>query len=157
MMKNIFTFYFLALFPCGLFAGDVTKGDASKNNKAALEDTKEQLTDFVVGNYQLIGKSFESDITYAGRAELSLTAQGLLIKRTINGKVVEGRGAIETIMADNIPILRLHFKSAATELEETCLVDSDLDNYARLTCHLYKPGIETEHPGMEAYFIDRAD
>jgi len=38
--------------------------------------------------------------------------------------------------------------------EATYLIDSDLDNYGRLTGYLYIKGTETKKPGLEALFID---
>ena len=34
----------------------------------------------------------------------------------------------------------------------TCLVSTDLDNYARLTCVWWQPGTEPKQPGLEAMF-----
>ncbi len=37
-------------------------------------------------------------------------------------------------------------------MEMVCLIGSDLDNYARLTCHWGKKDNPHSKPGMEAYF-----
>jgi hypothetical protein len=48
--------------------------------------------------------------------------------------------------------LRTHFLQDQVSIEQTCLISSDLDNYARITCYSYSPDAKTDDPGLEAYF-----
>ena len=112
------------------------------------------LADFVVGSYVLIGRSIESDDTYSGRIEIYRAADGLKIRRTLHGVVTAGDAAIETVLGGEAQVLRLRFTDNAERFEETCLVQGDLDNAARISCYLYKPGQRTAKPGLEALFIE---
>ncbi len=47
----------------------------------------------------------------------------------------------------------MRFVEHNLQYEETCMIDSDLDNYARITCYLHQPGSETDNPELEALFI----
>ncbi len=113
----------------------------------------EFLYGFLAGRYQLVGKGPESTVTYAGRVTLARGDSGLVVTREIGGRSVTGSARVETA-GENVEVLRIRFAEAGVEYEETCLIGSDLDNYARLTCHLYRPGVRTDAPGLEALFID---
>lgn len=112
------------------------------------------LADFIRGTYQLIGKYPDTTKTYFGRIEIFNSDDDIHVSRTINNIKTHGTGTIEQTTADKINVLRIRFEENSIEYEETCLIDSDLDNYARLTCHLYRPGVRTANPGIEALFID---
>ena len=115
------------------------------------------LVQFIQGNYHLIGKAMDSDQTFYGKVNIKTSDNVISIKRNINGTETHATGTIEQITTDNINALRIRFIQNNTKYEETCLIDSDLDNYARLTCHLYRPGIQTHNPGLEALFIDHGN
>ena len=78
----------------------------------------------------------------------------LRMLRSIDGEEIEGIGRIATATADKIKVLKVHFSQRGRRYEATYIIDSDLDNYARLTGHLYFEAVKTKRPGLEALFID---
>ena len=121
------------------------------------------ISSFIVGNYHLLGKAPDSNETYYGKLILSQTEKGITVQRTIKGKTTLGRGKMEKSLADKVDILRISFTENSMDYEETCLISGDLDNYPRITCHLYRLGRPdrpdtsgpiTTNPGLEALFID---
>ena len=125
---------------------------------ALAEQTQEQfLLNFVAGKYHLVGKSPGSDTTYYGKVQLVSTESGIEVHRFIAGKTIAGSGTIEKATADNVSVLRIRFTENSTEYEETCMIDGDLDNYARITCYLYESGVRTSNPGLEVFFIDHGN
>lgn len=122
---------------------------------AIAEESKEaQIERYAQGNYFLVGKHLDSKETYYGEVSITKNESGLSVVRNISGKVVTGSAAVEHATPDKVPVLRIRFSDSGKNYEETCMVGSDLDNYARITCHLYLPGKKTMEPGMEAYFIN---
>ena len=115
------------------------------------------LKGLVFGQYDLIGKSIGSKDTYFGEVSIGGTDDNMTVTRTINGKTVKGNAAIEHATGDMVHVLRIRFEEVGDKFEETCLVDIDLDNYARLTCHLYIPNKTVTEPGLEAMFIKHED
>jgi len=112
----------------------------------------EFLAGFVIGQYRLLGQETESGATYHGRAEIKRDGRTLKVKRTIAGKTVWGTAAIENAPMAEKPVLRLRFNEGEKACESTCLIHGDLNNYARLTCHLYRKDGTTRQPGLEALF-----
>ncbi len=108
---------------------------------------------FIEGKYHLVGKELDSNSTYYGRVVITAEDGGIRVHRFIPGRTVTGTAAIESASADEVPVLRIRFTEKGIDYEETCLVSGDLDNYARITCNLYRPGVSTDSPGMEALFI----
>ena len=123
----------------------------------ANQNQNEFLAGFVAGRYHLIGKSPDSDNTYYGKVGLISTERGIEVHRFVAGKTIVGSGAIEKATADDVNVLRIRFKENNTEYEETCMIDGDLDNFARISCYLYRSGVKTGNPGLEALFIDRGE
>ena len=114
-------------------------------------DVMERL---IQGNFILIGKSIDSENTYSGEMSITKNESGIEITRIISGKEIKGTAAIEYATPDKVPVLRFRFKEDNKKNEATCMVGSDLDNFARMTCHVYFPGIKTSKPGFEALFIN---
>ena len=75
------------------------------------------------------------------------------VVRLIKGKKITGIGKIETATSEKVKVLRIRFKQDEREYEGTYLIDSDLDNYGRLTGYLYLKNGKTKNPGLEAFFI----
>ncbi|MES9846192.1 MAG: hypothetical protein ABW162_06275 [Candidatus Sedimenticola sp. PURPLELP] len=121
----------------------------------AMAERQEAIARFVVGNYLLIGKSVDSTETYHGTIEIHADGKQLGVKRVINGETVLGSGAIEQALGGDTDVLRIRFTQYGKVFEETCLVSGDLDNYARISCYLYQPGVKTMNPGLEAFFHDK--
>jgi hypothetical protein len=114
----------------------------------------EPLYDFVCGSYQVIGRLPDSNQLYSGKVEFKLSADQLEVVRLIGGHRVRGIGKIETATPDKIKVLRVRFRSQGKDYEATYLIGWDLDNYGRLTGHVYFKDGETRTPGLEALFID---
>jgi hypothetical protein len=110
--------------------------------------------DFFVGNYLLVGKALDTEQTYTGKVEIYRDNDSLKVKRIIGGQTVAGRAAFEPALGGDTKVLRFRYKEAGIEYEQSCLWQSDLDNYARISCHLYRPGVRTSNPGLEVLFHD---
>ncbi len=108
--------------------------------------------DFLVGNYECVGRWPDSSQTYSGRVEISKAAQGITIIRTIDGRRIEASGKFGTATLDKAQVLRVTFVRDGEDFEQTCLVNGDLDNYARVTCYSYTS--KTKKVGLEAWFAD---
>lgn len=111
------------------------------------------LSHFIMGKYHLIGKVLDSNKPYYGRVFIEVDSSKISVKRVIDGVAIEGAGSIEKVLAGEAYVLRVRFAENGVKFEKTCMVNSDLDNYARMTCYLYKPGVKTTQPGLEALFI----
>jgi len=108
--------------------------------------------DFLAGEYLLIGRGLENGKLYSGRLVLELEEAGLLVKRMVGGITTIGMGRIEKADLAETEVLRIRFTENSINYEETCLIATDLDNHARISCYLYRPGIYTRAPGLEAFF-----
>ena len=115
---------------------------------------EELLYNFLQGSYELIGRWPDSNETYIGRVLLKKSNHHFRVVRTVSNKRIEGVGKIETATADNVRVLRIRFSKAGRTYEGTYLIDSDLDNYGRLTGYLYLKGGGTKKVGLEALFRD---
>lgn len=111
------------------------------------------LLGFVQGNYTLIGKVAGNDQTYLGEVSITSTDKGLKVTRTILEKKVIGTAAIEYTLGGDVAVLRMRFSENKQNYESTCMIDSDLDNYARLSCQLYQANGQSKEAGLEALFI----
>ena len=112
------------------------------------------LYGFLEGPYDLIGRLPDSNITYTGKMVLRKTDGKLEVIRRIEGKEIKCVGNIEMATADKIKVLRIRFVDENKNYEATYLIDSDFNNYGRLTGYLYLKGDGTKNPGLEALFID---
>ena len=117
-------------------------------------DEIEFLYGFLEGPYHLIGRLPDSHKTYTGKVVLRRRDNQLEVIRRIKGKEIKGIGTIETATADKIKVLRIRFTDENTSYEASYLIDSDLDNYGRLTGYLHLQEGGTRIPGLEALFID---
>ena len=118
---------------------------------AAAEQDESPHWSFVPGRYQLIGRHPDSLRTYTGTARIERVEAKLQLTRRIDGKTSRIFGVVRR--ADPGEAYVLAFKwDEKSPMEMICLIGSDLDNYARLTCHWGKAGNPHKQPGMEAYF-----
>lgn len=120
----------------------------------AAEPRDDFLGQFLVGEYQIVGKLLDAKTTYLGHATIQVSGSELMIERKIEGKTIVAQGRIEKTH-DQVSVLRTHFLQDQAQIEQTCLISSDLDNYARITCYSYSPNAKTTDPGLEAYFYLR--
>jgi hypothetical protein len=110
----------------------------------------------VAGRFVLVGREPDSGAAYAGSAEITPIGNAFSLERTIGVRRVIARGAIEVPSPPGEgKVLRFRWKENDEHLM-TCLVQSDLDNYARLTCHWVLEGKGHDAPGLEAYFSTEA-
>ena len=112
------------------------------------------LYGFLEGSYDLIGRLPDSNITYTGKMVLRKIDGKLEVIRRIEGKEIKCVGKIEMATADKIKVLRIRFADQNKNYEVTYLMDSDFNNYGRLTGYLYLKGGGTKIPGLEALFIN---
>ncbi len=112
------------------------------------------LYDFLCGSYQVIGRFPDSNQLYSGSVDLKRSGNQLEVVRLIGGHRVKGIGSIETATSDKIKVLRVRFRSEGKDYEATYLIATDLDNYGRLTGHVYLKDGKTRRPGLEALFIE---
>ena len=115
-------------------------------------DKNEFLKDFLQGSYEVIGRYPDSNALYSGTVTIQLSDSSLKVIRIINGVETDGQGMIETATADKRTVLRVCFILDKIEFEATYLIESDLDNYARLTGYVYIKSGATKKPGIEALF-----
>jgi hypothetical protein len=106
---------------------------------------------FVPGRFQLIGRHPDSQVTYTGTAKIDRVGGQLRLSRIIDGRQSQVFGVVRR--ADPGEAYVLAFKwGKQRPMEMVCLIGTDLDNYARLTCHWGKAGNPHKQPGLEAYF-----
>jgi len=112
------------------------------------------LYSFLDGSYRLIGKYPDSDETYSGKVVLAYAKKGLSVSRLIDNRKIQGKGTLEAATGDAVQVLRVRFLQDGQTYEATYLINSDLDNYARLSGYYYRQDGTTKDPGLEAWFID---
>lgn len=112
----------------------------------------EFLQMFVVGNYDIVGKAKNPEKAYYGKVNITVDNKQLLVKRHINGKEIIGKGNIETAAGGDVNVLRIRYLENNQNIEQTCLVHSDLNNYARISCYVYEEKNTAGNLGMEAWF-----
>jgi hypothetical protein len=118
---------------------------------SAAENDEPPQWSFVPGRYQLIGRHPDSSLTYSGTARIDRVGEKLRLTREIAGKQSRSFGVVRR--ADPGEAYVLDFKwGKQRPMAMVCVIGSDLDNYARLTCHWGQVGNPHRQPGMEAYF-----
>lgn len=118
---------------------------------ALASDQGEPAWHFVSGRYQLIGRMPDSTRTYAGTARIEAVGKGFRLTRTIGGVRTHWQGVVRRADPGEAWVLSFR-RPDQRPLEMVCLVGSDLDNYARLTCLWGAAGNPHQQPGMEAFF-----
>ena len=106
---------------------------------------------FVPGRYQLIGRHPDSPLTYSGTARIDRVGRQLRLTREIGGKQSRIFGVVRRADPGEAYVLIFKWDNPRST-EMVCVIGSDLDNYARLTCHWGQTGNPHRQPGMEAYF-----
>jgi hypothetical protein len=117
----------------------------------AVEDDEPPQREFVVGRYQLIGRHPDSPKTYTGTAHIERVGERLRLVRDIAGKQSQLFGVVRRADPGEAYVLDFHW-GERRPMQMVCLIGTDLDNYARLTCHWGRAGNPHKQPGMEAYF-----
>ncbi len=129
-------------------------GDLARAAEADPETPADNsLRDFMVGQYDLIGRKPDSTATYSGRVQLRAQGNTLEVTRTIAGKTEKGTVHFVTVAgADRIPVVRMQFRFGGVAYEATYRWQSDPDNFPRFTGLVYRPDSRTKSPGIEALF-----
>ena len=130
----------------------ISSSSAQINSNEEIDD----LLQFLVGSYDIIGRLPDSRRTYTGKSIFKLedNKNKLKVLRIIEDKEIEGTGTIECVSEDKIKVLKVKFTEYNYQYEVTYIINSDLNNYARLTGNLYFLDKDTTQPGLEALFID---
>ncbi len=111
------------------------------------------LQDFLAGTYTVVGTNPESNQVFRGTFGLEKTEGNLKLTRIIDADTTIGKAWLDKISADEITVLKAAFKKNDRFYEAMYLIDSDLNNYARLTGHVYYKNGKTRRAGLEAWFI----
>lgn len=110
----------------------------------------------IAGHYEVIGQKCETRVLFAGTIIIDETGPNLfVVTRIIEGNKIIGSGKVEFATADKIPVFRIRFVENGAEFEGTFLWRGDLDNYGRISGHVYTKGYEGDRPGLEALFAKR--
>ena len=108
--------------------------------------------DFVVGDYVVIGREPDGGATYSGAARIAPASDGFVLDQRRGDRRIEAVGRIEVPSPPGEgQVLRFRWRDPEPTTM-TCLIGSDLDNYARLTCTWLRDGSEPRQPGLEAMF-----
>ncbi|MEN8120936.1 MAG: hypothetical protein ABFS35_11340 [Bacteroidota bacterium] len=118
----------------------------------AQEDNEHFLHNFLVGEYDLIGKMIESDQTYYGTMKIDFKNNQFEIIRKIGKSSIGANAVIKKIGPEKIEVFVINFIENGNNYEVTYMIGSDFDNYGRLTGYKYYKNKETENPGLEALF-----
>ena len=112
---------------------------------------EQSLSNFMAGEYELIGRIPDSTTTYSGRVTLRAEGADLAVIRTVNGKTQKCTARFDTVAgADRIPVLRMRFVLDGVEYQATYRWETDPDNYYRFTSVFGRDG--TKSAGLEALF-----
>ncbi len=109
------------------------------------------LVPILSGEYIIVGRRADSEVTYTGRLTFRGHGDGLRFTRTVGGHTVRGKATLEmTVVGDPAPVLRMSFVLDGQRYDGTYQWTFDLDNYARFTGYVYRP--ETHAAGLEMLF-----
>lgn len=119
---------------------------------ALAAESDNDLLDFVVGDYAVIGRDPDGGATYAGTARIARRGDDLTFERQRGDRKVTAAGRLEVPSPPGEGhVLRFRWRDP-DPVTMTCLIGTDLDNYARLTCYWMHDGTEPRQPGLEAMF-----
>jgi len=120
---------------------------------AAAAAEEPPYLDFVVGPYRVVGQYPDGGASYAGQARIERHGDGLRLIRRIGKQTRYITGSVRRADPGEAWVLSFAWvEGAKQKMEMVCLVGTDLDNYARLSCHWGKARNPHRFPGMEAYF-----
>jgi hypothetical protein len=107
---------------------------------------------FLVGEYEVIGRVCDSNVTYSGSVSIRAEGGDFIVTRNVAGKEIIGRGLVESITPDKISIFRVTFAEDGIQYVVTYLLGTDLDNDGRLSGYVLPLGYSGLRPGKEALF-----
>jgi hypothetical protein len=118
----------------------------------SADESEDPLLSFVAGDYVIIGQEPDGGEVYEASAHIELGKGGLMMKRRRGEREIAAAGRIEVPSPPGEGrVLRFRWQEPDPVLM-TCLVGSDLDNHARLTCVWFREGSQPKEPGLEAMF-----
>jgi hypothetical protein len=118
---------------------------------AFAADGDADFLNFLAGDYIIVGREPDGGAAYNGQAAIDVRNDGVVMHGRRGGVEIIATGRLDAASPGEGRVLRFHSgKPAATDM--TCLVSTDLDNYARLTCLWWRIGTQPKQPGLEAMF-----
>ena len=122
----------------------------------AQDDGDASLRAFVTGDYAIVGRAPELGAAYNGSARIDEDGTQLILERRIAGRTMQAIGRVEKPSPGEGRVLRFRWTDSQAmggqAMTMTCLVNGDLDNYARLTCLWSADSMPAKRPGLEAMF-----
>ncbi len=138
------------------FSLTLLASDAQPPTPAPAAEDEPFVLEFVVGDYVVVGRGPDGGAAYAGSARIEKRGRELRLLRKVGGESSVAVGVHDFASPGEGEVLRFRWTvSERGEREErsmTCLVGSDLDNFARLTCYWTRVGTQPDEPGLEALF-----
>ena len=118
----------------------------------AQDENDDFLQAFLAGEYSVIGKKVESNDSYFGTMKIDYKNKKFDIIRKIGGNSIRANGKIKKTGPEQTEVFVITFTENKVLYEITYLIDTDFDNYGRLTGYSYYKEKETDNPGLEALF-----
>lgn len=123
---------------------------AAPSNDTGNGAELEFLSAFIMGRYDILGLS-ETGTPYTGWIELMRQSDTeMVLARTIDGRMEHGSASMQRSPESAKPVLRVALPDSGRR--GSCLIVSDADNYARLTCYLEYTDKRIDKPIREAWF-----
>ena len=110
------------------------------------------LKDFLVGEFTIIGKKIESTETYTGSMIIENIKGKFKITRQIGDKKIICEAAIKEVLSGEIKVFIVYYTENKIDYEISYMIDTDFDNYPRLSGYFYKKGTYPKNPGLETAF-----
>jgi len=121
--------------------------------QAAAADDEPPYLDLVVGSYRIVGQQPDGGATYAGQARIERQGKGLRLTRRIGKQTQHITGTVRRADPGEAWVLSFAWvEGVRQKMEMVCLIGTDLDNYARLSCHWGRAKNPHRFPGLESYF-----
>ena len=109
---------------------------------------------FFDGDYVMIGRHSDNGGLYQGKLQIKRDGKSWTIRRSIDGKSTDGVGKISPIAGGEAHAFTMSFAQGGHQYEATFSIDTDPDNYPRLTGYVYRQDGATIVVGLEAVFAD---
>lgn len=109
------------------------------------------IPDAFTGDYILVGKHPDGGAAYSGSASLQTEENNIIMKLRIGREVTSAIGHFEVPHPPGEGAV-LRFVETSNKWKSTCLWQSDLDNYFRLSCYKLEVGETHSEPGLESFF-----
>ena len=100
------------------------------------------------GRYEVVGKSANTGVAYAGTLTVSDGKNAYVVSRKIGADKESGTAWLQSCGMDKIRSLVVSIDARGGKFREVCNFDADGDNYYRVTCRIDQGG----RSGIEAWF-----